>query len=91
MVVWSIPAKNDLKNIYDYIARDSRYYADRVTEDIVIESERLLRFPKLGRLVSEVEDVNIRELIVYSFRLIYKVTSKRIEILALVHVKRDFR
>ena len=23
MVVWSVPARNDLKNIHDYIARDS--------------------------------------------------------------------
>jgi plasmid stabilization system protein ParE len=30
MVNWSLPAKNDLKNIYDYIARDSKYYAKKV-------------------------------------------------------------
>jgi len=27
MVIWSIPAKHDLKKINDYIAEDSKYYA----------------------------------------------------------------
>ena len=36
MVKWTFPAKMDLKKIYDYIAEDSKYYARRVAQDIVI-------------------------------------------------------
>jgi len=27
MVIWTQPAKADLRAVHDYIARDSRYYA----------------------------------------------------------------
>jgi plasmid stabilization system protein ParE len=29
MVVWSQPAKADLRNIHDFIARDSKFYAKK--------------------------------------------------------------
>lgn len=90
MVVWSIPAKQDLKEIYDYIARDSKYYAEKVSQDIVEKSELLHKFPKIGRVVPEIGEANIREVIVYSYRLIYEVSSDKIEILTLIHCKQDF-
>lgn len=90
MVVWSIPAKQDLKEIYDYIARDSKYYAEKVSQGIVEKSELLHKFPKIGRVVPEIGEANIREVIVYSYRLIYEVSSDKIEILTLIHCKQDF-
>ena len=90
MVIWSIPAKEDLKKIHDYIACDSKYYATKVSQEFVEKSEQLIKFPKLGRIVPEIEDPNIRELIIYSYRLIYEVSPKGIEILAIIHGKRDF-
>ena len=35
MVEWSGPAKKDLKQIHDYIAQDSKYYAKNVVRNIV--------------------------------------------------------
>ncbi len=90
MVIWSIPAKQDLKKIYDYIARDSKYYAEKVSQDILERSEKLNEFPEIGRIVPEIGEVNIREVIVYSYRLIYEISSDKIEVLALIHCKRDF-
>ena len=90
MVKWSKPAKLDLKQINDYIARDSIFYAQKVSSEIVEKSEKLNSFPEVGRIVPEIEDPNIRELLIYSYRLIYEVFSDKIEILALVHGKRNF-
>ena len=90
MVIWSIPAKQDLKKIYDYIARDSKYYAEKVSEDILERSEKLNEFTEIGRIVPEIGEVNIREVIVYSYRLIYEISSDKIEVLALIHCKQDF-
>ena len=70
MVKWSIPARNDLKQIHDYIAKDSKYYAQNVIQEIVTKTETLPEFPEIGRTVPEISDQNIRELIVYSYRLI---------------------
>ena len=90
MVIWSVPAKDDLKKIYDYIAGDSKYYAIKVSQEFVEKSEKLVKLPRMGRIVPEIEDPNIRELIIYSYRLIYKISPKRIEILAIIHGKQDF-
>ena len=89
MVKWSKPAKLDLKQIYDYIARDSKFYAQKISQEIVEKSEKLNSFPEVGRIVPEIGDPNIRELIIYSYRLIYEVFPNKIEILALIHGKRD--
>lgn len=47
MVIWSIPAKNDLKKIHDYIASDSKYYAIKVSQEFIGKSEKLTEFPKI--------------------------------------------
>lgn len=90
MVKWSVPARNDLKQIHDYIANDSRYYAQNVIQEIVAKTETLTEFPEIGRTVPEISDQNIRELIVYSYRLIYEISGTGIEILAIIHGRRDF-
>ena len=79
-----------MKKIYDYIARDSKYYAEKVSQDILERSEKLNEFPEIGRIVPEIGEVNIREVIVYSYRLIYEISSDKIEVLALIHCKQDF-
>jgi toxin ParE1/3/4 len=90
MVEWSGPAKRDLKQIHDYIAQDSKYYAKNVVRNIVSKSETLEPFLKVGRMVPEINDPNVREIFIYSYRLIYEITPRRVKILAIVHGKRDF-
>ena len=90
MVKWSVPARNDLKQIHDYIAKDSEYYARNVVQEIATKAETLTEFPNIGRMVPEISDQNVRELIVYSYRLIYEISAAGIEILAIIHGRRDF-
>ena len=90
MVKWSLPAKSDLKQIHDYIATDSRYYAKKVAQTIVEKTEDLISFPKRGRIVPEIGDASVREIFVYSYRLIYEITPGGIEILGVIHGKSDF-
>ncbi|WP_028323222.1 type II toxin-antitoxin system mRNA interferase toxin, RelE/StbE family [Desulfatirhabdium butyrativorans] len=90
MVRWTSPAKNDLKKIYDYIASDTKYYAKKVVQDIVETTQKLNDFPEIGRMIPEFNDNKIRELIIYSYRLVYEVKNGDVDILAIVHGKRDF-
>ena len=90
MVEWTDPAKQDLKSIHDYIATDSKLYAKKVSFEIVEKTEKLNLFPEIGRIVPEIGDPKIRELIIYSYRIIYEIYPDKIAILALVHGKRDF-
>jgi len=90
MVKWTSTAKMDLKKIYNYIAEDSKYYARRVAQDVVEKTEGLNDFPEIGRIVPEINDKKIRELIIYSYRLVYEVKNDDVDILAIIHGKRDF-
>lgn len=90
MVKWSGPAKRDLKKIYDYIAEDSKYYARNVVQNIVDKSESIEQFPRSGRVVPEINDPDVREIFIYSYRLIYEIKPNSVGILAIVHGRRDF-
>lgn len=90
MVKWSGPAKKDLKQIHNYIAQDSIYYAKNVVRNIVAKSDTLQAFPEIGRIVPEIDDPNVREVFIYSYRLIYEVRPDRVDILAIVHGRQDF-
>lgn len=46
------------------------------------------QFPLAGRKVPEFDDENVRELLVYSYRIIYKVEPTGIVIAAVIHGKR---
>jgi addiction module RelE/StbE family toxin len=88
-LIWTDPSIADLRAIRDYIARDSDYYAADLVEQLVLSVERLLQFPKLGKMVPEAQDENIRELLRQNYRIIYRIVGERIEILSIVHGSRD--
>ena len=90
MVKWSEPAKKTLQQIYYYIAMDSEYYAKIVIDKLITASEKLHDFPKIGRIVPEFSNENIRELFVYSYRLMYEIIENDIIIIAIVHGKQNF-
>jgi plasmid stabilization system protein ParE len=84
MVRWSYTSKADLLQIYNYIAKDSIYYAKKVVNDIVDKSEYIDLFPNIGRNLEEIDEVNVREIIVYSYRMIYRIVDDGINILTIV-------
>jgi toxin ParE1/3/4 len=90
MVIWSIPAKEDLKRIHDYISEDSKFYARQVIDNAVAKADSLLDFPKMGRQVPEISDPDIREIPIYSYRLIYKCQNEDIEVLTIVHSRQIY-
>jgi plasmid stabilization system protein ParE len=52
---------------------------------------RLLDYPLLGRVVPEFEDPLIRELIVGSYRLMYRPDGDTIFVVTIIHGSRDLR
>ena len=87
-IVWSSRAAQDLDSITDYIAADSPAYAGVVLKNIVNQTRILARFPQAGRKVPEFDDENIRELVVYSYRIIYRLQNDEALIVAVIHGKR---
>ena len=89
MVIWSFPARDDLRSIYDYIARDAKFFAKKIADELIELSESLEHFAERGRVVPEFGDEDVRELFIYSYRLIYELRGQDIFILAVIHSKRD--
>jgi plasmid stabilization system protein ParE len=87
---WAGPARRDLQSIRDYVARDSAYYADRLVERIVGAVDNLSVFPELGRIVPEVARPDIRELLCGNYRVMYRLQTDRVLIVAVVHAARDW-
>jgi plasmid stabilization system protein ParE len=91
MVIWSEPARADLRSIHDFIAHDSSHYAKKVTQDIREKTDVLYGLSKVGKKVPELDDENVRELSLYSYRIIYQIKSQGIFVLAVVHKRRDLK
>ena len=90
-VEWTDPAWDDLAGIADYIARDSEYYAAAFVQEVKEAAASLAEFAKRGQIVPEFADPSIRELLVKSYRLVYRVSENRVVILALIHGARRIR
>ncbi len=91
MVIWSDPAKADLRSIHDFIAHDSRHYAKKVIQDIREKTDILDNLPKIGKVVAELNDEAVRELWLYSYRIIYEIKSQDVFVLAVAHKRQDLQ
>ena len=81
-------AEEDLESIKNYISKDSIYYANKTVNEIINKTEYLLMFPYMGRKIPEYNNINFRELIYKSYRILYKINSN-IYILNVFHHSRD--
>lgn len=91
MVIWSDPARADLRSIHDFIAHDSKHYARKVTQDIVAKTDILNELPRMGKVVLELGNEAIRELSLYSYRILYEIREPDIIVLAVIHKRRDLQ
>lgn len=88
-VIWAEAAWNDLQQTAEFIARDSPRYAAAFVSEVRDAARSLARFAERGRVVPEVREPTIRELLVGSYRLIYQIQENASNILALIHGARD--
>ena len=89
-LVWTRPALADVLHIRDHIAADSTRYARIVAERIVSSVDRLSIFPLSGRVVPELADPMLREVINAPYRIVYRVRDDVLEILTVVHSAQQF-
>ena len=87
-LIWSREALDDVDTIAEYIDRDSPYHARRVAQELFSIAAMVADQPKLGRVVPELNDGNVRERFLYSYRLIYEIRHDELHILAVIHGRR---
>ncbi len=90
-IIISPSARVDLKEIVDYIKRDSEHYANLEKAKIIEVINKIPTQILAGRIVPELENPNIREVIFRNYRIIYDVISKKqINIVSIHHHSRSF-
>ena len=72
-LIWSPAARDDLHDIVVFIARDNPNRAMSFGYELISETDRLLEFPELGRIVPEYRNDCIREIIFRPYRIVYRV------------------
>jgi toxin ParE1/3/4 len=81
-VVWTEQAFTCLREIQEFIAlHGSAASATNLIETLINKSESLSTLHQRGRIVPELNSKDIRELIEKSYRIIYRIKDKTIEIL----------
>lgn len=84
-VRWALQASQDLESIVEFIAQDSPQYARLFAADIFQAVDRISGFPKSGRMVPELGDSSVRELILGSYRIVYRLRGGIVELLTIFH------
>ena len=77
-VIWTEQASAELLEIGEYLEEYSEYYAKAWVRKIYARVTNLEKFPYMGRVVPEIGDKNIRELIEGKYRLIYELLGEDI-------------
>ena len=84
-VRWTEQALDDLDAACEFIARDAPRSADMLAVRVTRAVARLADFPRSGRMVPERQQDDIREIIVRSYRVIYRLRADLVEIVAIHH------
>ena len=88
-MIWTPRARADLKAIHDYIANDSPLNAKKIVQGMTNKAETLMNLPNLGKVTPEMQNLLIREISAYSWRIIYHQRQDNIFVLTVVHKSRQ--
>jgi plasmid stabilization system protein ParE len=69
---------------------DNPVTAEHWVDKIFAKVEKLSEFPERGRVVPELKNKMIREIISGNYRVIYKIENREISVLTVRHVRQVF-
>jgi toxin ParE1/3/4 len=85
IVTWSPLAIERVAEIAAWIAADRPSAAEDLVAGIFDVVERLSAFPLSGRAIPEFERPELREIMYRRYRIVYRTTQDRVEILTVRH------
>lgn len=88
---WSKESLERLIEIEEFIAPDNAQQAEKFINILIEKSLVLEDNPEIGRIVPEFSDSSIRELMIKGYRLVYRVSKDRIDILTVFEGHRLIR
>lgn len=91
IVIWTDESLEKLSEIDEFIARDNPQRAKKNVEFLIKHGESIAQNPSIGRVVPEISNPIIREMIVNNYRIVYKIKQNKIEILTVFEGHRLLR
>ena len=88
----SAPARDDLREIWGYLAKEAILtVADRVVTELHEAMQSLAESPGIGHLRADLVDEALRIWRVHSYLVIYRADSSPLEVVRVLHGARDIR
>ena len=86
---WTEHAVAQLASIAEYVSLSSPVYAEHLVDRLAQRLDQAREFPESGRVVPELGRAEIRELIEWPYRLVYRVHADAIEVLSVLHGRQE--
>ena len=90
-LIWTHEALERLQGIKKYISKDNPDRASQFIQRIIDRAKTIPLNPHLGRIVPELSNPEIRELIFKNYRIVYRKSKKSIEILTVFEAHMQLR
>lgn len=90
-LTWTRRARADLQGIFEYIAQDDRSAAERWVSHLIARAELAATMPNGGRMLPEMARPDIREVLLRSYRIVYRVAHQGIVVLTVFEGHRRLR
>jgi len=84
-------ARQDIGDIWDYIAEDNIDAADWVLDALSGAMMKLAQNPGMGHWREELTDKRHRFLMVYSYLIVYRYETTPLQIVRVLHAARDIQ
>lgn len=88
-IVWAPSAIKDLKEVHEFIARDSLGEATKFCDGVTLKVEQLANFPEMGRKIPEIGESRYSEIIIGDYRIFHEVRIECLIIFRLMHSRRQ--
>jgi toxin ParE1/3/4 len=82
-------ASRDLNEIWEYLSEDNIEAADRMLAAIEKAMQKLARQPGIGHLREDLADRRHRFLLVHSYLIVYRTSTKPLQVIRVLHAARD--
>ena len=76
-IIWSLQARDDLREIVLFIAAHNVPAAEAFGMKLMTKADMLTDFPQIGRVVPEKNEENIREIVQRPYRIIYQIIPEQ--------------
>ena len=88
---WTEQAVDQLGAIAEYVSRSSPVYAEQLIQRIALRLAQVQAFPDSGAPAPEVPQPAVRQVLEWPYRILYRKRGDAIEVLGIIHGRRNVR